>query len=269
MNKVNFGQDFEIFNNENLGSVRAIKDEAGEVWVVAKDVCDILGIKNVSDAMNRIDPEDRSYVKTTTLGLTESREDGNNEQQKQKAGLITTLSLISKAGLYELVIGSRKPQARPFVKWITNSVLPSIEQHGGYVYGQEALSKNTQLALHSELEKMSDKVTELTSHLDRTKRLWHDRVAESKELKVRVSEQKTELKQLSYYLQGLSEDYDQLAQTLEKESTYNGELRQELDVLKYPEAARADAQAKAEAFQKEQEAYESSKVTVDEYGFVR
>lgn len=49
---INFANDFELFNNENLSSVRTALDQDGNIWFVAKDVCDVLGIVNNRDTMS-------------------------------------------------------------------------------------------------------------------------------------------------------------------------------------------------------------------------
>ena len=55
---INFANDFELFNNKNLGSVRTALDQDGNIWFVAKDVCDVLGIVNNRDAMSRLDEDE-------------------------------------------------------------------------------------------------------------------------------------------------------------------------------------------------------------------
>lgn len=69
---INFANDFELFNNKNLGSVRTALDHDGNIWFVAKDVCDVLGIVNNRDAMSRLDDDDeKDVVNTDTLGGTQ------------------------------------------------------------------------------------------------------------------------------------------------------------------------------------------------------
>lgn len=96
-------------------SVRVIIRK-NEPWFVAKDVCDVLEIKNCGDACSRLDDDEKD-----TVGLTDS------VQRAHK------LSVISEAGLYTLVLGSRKPEAKEFKRWITHEVIPSIRKHGAYV----------------------------------------------------------------------------------------------------------------------------------------
>lgn len=95
-----------------------IKD--GELWFVAADVCRALEIGNPSDALRRLDEDEKM-----TLDLTDSH--------FEKRGGAQYLSIVNNPGLYSLVLGSRKPEARAFKRWITHEVIPSIRKHGGYL----------------------------------------------------------------------------------------------------------------------------------------
>lgn len=98
----------------------------GEPWFIASQVCRSLGIKNASQAMGRLDDDEKGLYKYMTSG-------GIQEGY-----------MVSESGLYALVCGSNKEGARRFRKWITSVVLPSIRKHGGYINGQEGLSQPAQ-----------------------------------------------------------------------------------------------------------------------------
>lgn len=102
--------EIQTFNFNNT-SLRALTDENGEPWFVAKDVCDILGHSNVSMALDRLDDDERAKFNLGRRGET---------------------NIVNEAGLYALVLGSRKPGARTFKRWVTHEVLPSIRKHGIY-----------------------------------------------------------------------------------------------------------------------------------------
>ena len=108
--------EIEIFNNENFGQIRTIVID-GEPWFigrdVAKDVCDILGIANPTDALNK--------------GLEDF------ERARFNLGRQGEANIISESGFYTLVLRSRKPIAKPFRIWVTSEVLPSIRKTGSYV----------------------------------------------------------------------------------------------------------------------------------------
>ena len=106
-------------------SLRTLTDEAGEPWFVAKDVCDILGHSNVSMALDRLDDDERSKFNLGRQGET---------------------NIVNEAGLYSLVLGSRKPEAHEFKRWVTHEVLPQIRKTGGYIPTTDADDDMTILA---------------------------------------------------------------------------------------------------------------------------
>lgn len=98
-------------------ALRTLTDGAGEPWFVAKDVCDILEISNPSDALKRLDDDERSRFNLGRQGET---------------------NIVNEAGLYVLVLGSRKPEAHEFKRWVTHEVLPQIRRTGGYIPTSES-----------------------------------------------------------------------------------------------------------------------------------
>lgn len=105
--------DLMIFNNEEFGNVRAIQIE-GEPWFVAADVCRTLEIGNTSQALSRLDEDEKDVILTDTLGGVQK------------------MSIVNEPGLYTLVLGSRKDEAKGFKRWITHEVIPSIRKTGKY-----------------------------------------------------------------------------------------------------------------------------------------
>lgn len=101
--------DIIPFNYEG-NTVRTIKTN-GETWFIAADVARVLEIGNVSQALTRLDNDERALI--------------SNEGKE--------LNAVSEAGLYALILGSRKPQAKPFRRWVTHEVLPAIRSKGGYL----------------------------------------------------------------------------------------------------------------------------------------
>lgn len=123
MNKI-----IKVFNSEEFGSVRTITHN-GDVWFSAIDVCRILDISNPSQALTRLDADE----KFTTIISNEGAITGES-----------SMSFVSESGLYSLVLGSRKPNAREFKRWITHDIIPTIRKTGGYV-ANEDLFINTYL----------------------------------------------------------------------------------------------------------------------------
>ena len=111
--------------NFNGAALRTLTDENGEPWFVAKDVCDILEISNPSDALKRLDDDERSRFNLGRQGET---------------------NIVHEAGLYVLVLGSRKPEAHEFKRWVTHEVLPQIRKSGGFIPTTDADDDMTILA---------------------------------------------------------------------------------------------------------------------------
>lgn len=102
----------------------------GELYFVAKDICEILAIKEAKDAVARLDSDERGLFKIDTLGGPQD------------------MTVVTESGLYSLVLGSRKPEAKKFKKWVTSEVLPSIRKTGKYeVAPQHELPKTHAEAL--------------------------------------------------------------------------------------------------------------------------
>lgn len=95
-------------------AVRVVMREAAP-WFVAADICRVLEIANASDAMSRLDEDEKDGV-----GITDPI--GRNQMTR----------IISESGLYALVLTSRKEAAKRFRKWVTAEVLPAIRRTGHY-----------------------------------------------------------------------------------------------------------------------------------------
>ena len=102
-------------------ALRTLTDEAGEPWFVAKDVCDVLELSNVGQALARLDDDEKSSI---TLN------DGTPGNPNR--------AIVSESGLYALVLASRKPEAHEFQRWVTHEVLPQIRKTGGYIPTSES-----------------------------------------------------------------------------------------------------------------------------------
>lgn len=103
--------EIQIFEHESFGQIRVI-DRDGEPWFIAVDVCRALDISRTQT--RRLDDDEKGVHLTHTPS-------GDQE-----------MTIINEPGLYTLVLGSRKPEAKVFKRWITHEVLPSIRQNGYY-----------------------------------------------------------------------------------------------------------------------------------------
>lgn len=104
----------QIFSNSEFGEVRTIVED-GEPLFCLTDVCKAVEISNPRNVKSRLDQEDVRLMDTLTKGGVQQ------------------LTYINESGLYEAILRSDSPKAKPFRKWITKEVLPSIRKTGGYV----------------------------------------------------------------------------------------------------------------------------------------
>jgi anti-repressor protein len=103
--------ELQIFNNPEFGQIRVIQKD-NEPWFVGKDICDVLELTNPTVAIGRLDTD---------------------EVAKFNLGRQGEANLVNEYGLYSLILGSRKPEAKKFKRWITHEVIPSIRKHGAYM----------------------------------------------------------------------------------------------------------------------------------------
>src|SRR5690625_2360586 len=126
----------KMFNGHEL----RIVEVNNEPWFVAKDVCDILEIKNTTDALKRLDDDERSRLNLGRQGNT---------------------NVVNEYGLYNLILGSRKPEAKEFKRWVTHEVIPSIRKHGAYMTPEKIeevlLSPDTLIKLATNLKEEQEK----------------------------------------------------------------------------------------------------------------
>lgn len=108
--------DIQKFTNDQFGTIRTATDESGTIWFVATDICAALDLSNTTVTMRRLDADEKS---------------------KFNLGLRGDAWRVNEAGLYRLVLTSRKPKAKSFKRWVTHEVLPSIRKHGGYLTNQK------------------------------------------------------------------------------------------------------------------------------------
>ncbi len=144
----------KVFKGD-LGAIRALRDESGEPWFVANDICKILGYSNPRDAVAKhIDDEDKRVSQIAT-----------------PSGSQKTI-VINESGLYSLILKSKLPQAKKFKRWVTSEVLPAIRKYGGYLTPEKIkeiiANPDTVIELATQLKQLQEKVTILTH----TKKLY-------------------------------------------------------------------------------------------------
>ena len=113
--------EIQVFNYKEQ-QVRTVELN-GEIWFVAKDVCDVLDLTDTSMTVAKLD-DDEKLVQTLFVS-------------GQRRDVIT----VSEPGLYSLILRSRKPEAKQFSRWVRHEVLPSIRQTGSYTIKQPRMSR--------------------------------------------------------------------------------------------------------------------------------
>ena len=116
-------QMINIFENEEFGSVRTMKEENGSVVFCGSDVAKALGYRSPKDAISAHCKGAIKYRLPTSGGTQE-------------------MKFISEGDVYRLVAHSRLPSAAKFESWIFDEVLPTIRRTGGYVANEDMFIEN-------------------------------------------------------------------------------------------------------------------------------
>lgn len=112
---------FTFAKETTTHAIRLVRGQDDQVWWVAKDVCDALGIGNSSRALRRVEASEKGAIKLSTPG-----------------GL-QTFATVNQSGLFALAFQSKKQGAGAFRQWVTGTVLPAIYKDGAYIVGEEHL----------------------------------------------------------------------------------------------------------------------------------
>lgn len=144
----------QVFNNDTLGTIRTVMVK-NEPWFVGKDVAEILGYNRPTKAIqDHVDSEDLDGIPI-----------------QDSIGRMQNTPIINESGLYSLVLSSRLPRAKEFKRWVTSEILPSLRKHGGYIVGQEEMTKEelvakALIAANSILEEKEKALSELTRQIE-------------------------------------------------------------------------------------------------------
>lgn len=170
--------NLQTWNYEN-SEIRTVEKD-GEPWWVLADVCKVLELTTPSRVAERLEKDEVSQTHTI-----------------DRIGRTQKSTIINESGLYAVILRSDKPQAKPFRKWVTNEVLPSIRKHGAYMTDQtleQALTSPDfliQLATQLKEEKEQRKQLEVKVEQDRPKVLFAESVSASKQASWLVSWRKS------------------------------------------------------------------------------
>ncbi|MCI7437805.1 MAG: phage antirepressor KilAC domain-containing protein [Coriobacteriaceae bacterium] len=104
----------QVFSSQEFGAIRAMRGEGGEPWFVASDIAKALGYGDATHMTRRLDDDEKGLRLVETPG---------GEQQ---------MTVITEAGMYSAILGSKVEGAKRFKRWVTHEVLPAIRRHGAY-----------------------------------------------------------------------------------------------------------------------------------------
>lgn len=147
-------QEIQIYQNQEFGAIRTMRDEQGNPLFCAKDVAEALGYKRSNDAV-RVHVESEDAVKRSTPTTS-----GNQ-----------LMTFINESGLYALILSSKLDSAKRFKHWVTGEVLPSIRKQGGYMVVRPDESNEVILArafqiMHATLQRRDEQIAKLQPRAD-------------------------------------------------------------------------------------------------------
>lgn len=162
--------EIQIFNNPQFGEMRTLADETNEPLFCLADLCGALGISNHRNVKARLDEDDVRLMDTTdNLGRTQQT------------------IFVTESGMYDVILRSDSEKAKPFRKWVTSEVLPSIRKTGGYIAAKtddtpEMIMARAILVAQDTIKKQSLRIEEQKRKIaeDAPKVLYADSTAASK-----------------------------------------------------------------------------------------
>ena len=183
---------FQLFNYQNLGSIRTSKGPDGRVWFCLNDVLGILQLSTITRVVERLNPKGLS---STQVGVqTGYRKDGSPAIQN------VNMIFVDEGNLYQAIGRSRKPEAQPFLNWVFREVLPTINRTGAYLTDE----------VITELRKNPEKINVL--------------IKENEELRSQV-------KAYDEYSRGYDDKYNALVQEYNELIDENNELQERIREL--------------------------------------
>lgn len=147
-------KEISIYESQEFGAIRTMKDERGEPFFCGKDVARALGYKNPEKALRvHIEDDDKVVNKMDTT-----------------YGIKPTI-FINESGVYALILGSKLESARRFKHWVTSEVLPSIRKQGGYMVtrpdeSDEVIMARALQIMHATLMRRDEEIARLKPKAD-------------------------------------------------------------------------------------------------------
>lgn len=187
MSKIFRMNEIEIFESPLFGQVRIVSDASNEPLFCLGDVCKALGLR-AGDVRIRLD---KGVVSTQPLVTT---------------GGVQKVTFVNEDGLYDVILDSRKPQAKAFRKWLTSEVLPAIRKDGGYIVSREDESDEDLMAralvvARATLKRRDKKIKALEAQARNQQQQLEVKDAQITELNTAVSEMQPKVSYVDTILQ--------------------------------------------------------------------
>ena len=146
--------EIQVFSNSQFGDIRTIIAKDGEPRFCLADLCKAINVTNHRNVAKRIDPDGVRRVDIPTQGGTQQ------------------VLFVTEAGMYEVLLRSDSEEAKPFRKWVTSEVLPSIRKTGGYIATKhddtpEEIMARALVVAQSTLERQQKRLQEQTMTIER------------------------------------------------------------------------------------------------------
>lgn len=143
-----------------------IVEKDGDLWFVAKDVAEILGYSSAEHMTRRLDDDERGKLESPVTGDSSFGHGGAR-----------WYTIINESGLYNSLLGSKKPEAKDFKRWITHDVLPTIRRTGAYsiqpsqppMLTTDAQCKDVMKRMKEEVDKKLEDLVKLEGSQNRTR----------------------------------------------------------------------------------------------------
>lgn len=157
--------EIQIFQSEQFGTIRTAGTAEEPLFCLA-DICRVLDLQP-SAVMRRLDD-----------GVT------SNHPIHDNLGRIQQANFVNEDGLYDVILDSRKPEAKAFRKWITSEVLPSIRKTGSYAVKNMSRKELALMIIQQEEEmevlRLENKKKEETLKEQKPKVVFADAIVGSK-----------------------------------------------------------------------------------------
>lgn len=149
--------EIQVFSNSQFGDIRTAGTPEQPLFSLA-DVCNAIGIANPRNVKNRLDEWDVHSVDTPTMN-------------QHGATVMQQMTYITESGLYDVIIRSESEKAKPFRRWVTSEVLPSIRKTGGYMVSKaddtpEEIMARALLVAQSTLDRQQKRLAEQSEIID-------------------------------------------------------------------------------------------------------